>query len=136
MKLLLSFALLLFISACGNEMEHILSGEEKGTDGGDLTEIITIGPYIERCQGFFIGSDIPVDFDCYLEFNAEADRWQFLCEPIEGFDFEPGYIYTLEIRLEDRGEEIQDVGRYTYHFVKVIDTTKVPDDFNSGLSCG
>ena len=129
MKLLLSFALLLFISACGNEMELLL-GEK------DPTKIITIGPYIERCQGFFIGSDIPVDFDCYLEFNPEADRWQFFCEPIHGFDFEPGYIYTLEVRLEDRGEEIQDVGRYIYHFVEVIDKRKAPADFSSGLSCG
>ena len=126
MKLLLSFALLLFISACGNE---------NVTDGEDLTKIITIGPYIERCQGFFIGSDIPVDFDCYLEFNADSADWQFLCEPIHGFDFESGYIYTLEVKLEDRGEEIQDVGRYTYHFVKIIEERKAPDDFSSGLSC-
>ena len=39
MKLLLSFALLLFISVCGNEMEHILSEEENVTDGEDLTKI-------------------------------------------------------------------------------------------------
>ena len=36
----------------------------------------------------------------------------------KGFDFEPGFIYTLEVRLEDRGTEIQDVGRYAYHLVK------------------
>ena len=47
--------------------------------------------------------------DCYLEYNEVLERWEFFYESIQGFDFEPGYIYTLEVRLEDRGE-IQDVG--------------------------
>ena len=42
MKLSLSFALLLLISACGDGTELLLSGV-------DDTKIITIGPYIKRC---------------------------------------------------------------------------------------
>ena len=44
--------------------------------------------------------------------------------------FEPGYFYTLEVRLEDRGPYIQDVGRYSYHLVKVLDKKEAPDDFD------
>lgn len=44
----------------------------------------------------------------------------FFYDGIKGFDYEPGYIWTLKVRLEDRGTEIQDVGRYAYHLVEVI----------------
>ena len=62
--------------------------------------------------------------------TEEAGRWHFFYEGIEGFNFEPGYIYTLEVRLEDRGTEIQDVGRYCYHLIKLLDKVKAPDDFD------
>lgn len=56
----------------------------------------------------------------------------FHYESIRGFDFEPGHIYTLEVRLEDRGE-IQEVGRYAYHLVRIIEKEKAPNDFSYGL---
>ncbi|MCE2396828.1 DUF4377 domain-containing protein [Candidatus Poribacteria bacterium] len=108
MRFLLIIALL-FLSACGEE--HI--------------EIITIGPYTKRCQGF-------VEQDCYLEYNEDSERWEFFYESIQGFDFEPGFVYTLEVRLEDRGTEIQDVGRYAYHLITVVEKKKAPDDFSYG----
>ena len=91
--------------------------------GEDHTEVLTIGPYTERCQGF-------IEQDCYMEFNEEAGRWHFFYEGIEGFKFEPGFIYTLEVRLEDRGTEIQDVGRYSYHLIRILDRVEAPDGFD------
>ena len=76
-------------------------------------ETLTIGPYKVDCVGAF-------EQECYLEFNEESQEWEFFYEHIQGFDFVPGYIYTLKVRLEDRGTEIQDVGRYAYHLVEVI----------------
>ena len=78
-------------------------------------ETITIGPYTETCQGFH-----PVDQQCYLEFNEESQEWEFFYENIQGFDFEPGYIWTLKVRLKDRGAGIQDAGRYAYHLIEVL----------------
>ena len=119
MPFVLVFTLFL-LSACGVENPFSsLVGEE------EHIETITIAPYTERCQGF-------IEQDCYLEFNEDSGQWEFFYEGIQGFDFEPGYIYTLEVRLEDRGTEIQDVGRYAYHLVKVIEKTKAPDDFSYG----
>ena len=119
MRFLLIIALL-FLSACGveNPLSSLVGEEEH-------IEIITIGPYIKRCQGF-------IEQDCYLEYNEDSARWEFFYESIQGFDFEPGFIYTLEVRLEDRGTEIQDVGRYAYHLVKIIEKKKAPDDFSYG----
>lgn len=84
-----------------------------GCDRDEHIETLIIGPYTETCQGF-------IEQQCYLEFNAESQKWEFFYESIQGFDFEPGYIYTLKVRLEDRGTEIQDVGRYAYHLVEVL----------------
>ena len=85
------------------------------TPGEERTEIITIGPYTETCQGFH-----PVDQQCYLEFNERSQEWEFFFENIQGFEFKPGFIWTLKVRLEDRGAGIQDAGRYAYHLVEII----------------
>lgn len=117
MRCVLIFVLL-FLSACDGENPF-------SSLFGEHIETITIGPYIKRCQGF-------IEQDCYLEYNEDSAQWEFFYESIQGFDFEPGFIYTLEVRLEDRGTEIQDVGRYAYHLVKVIEKEKAPDDFTYG----
>ena len=87
----------------------------------EMIETLIIGPYTETCQGF-------IEQQCYLEFNEESQEWEFFYESIRGFNFEPGYIYTLKVRLEDRGTEIQDVGRYAYHLVEVIDKEEASID--------
>ena len=118
MRFLLILALL-FLSACSREnpLSSLVGGEEH-------IEIITIGPYTERCHGAHF------ERDCLMEYNEDSGRWEFFYEGIKGFDFEPGFIYTLEVRLEDRGTEIQDVGRYAYYLVKVIEKKKAPEDFS------
>jgi hypothetical protein len=68
-------------------------------------EILIIGPYKTGCVGAF-------EQECYLEFNEENQRWEFFYEGIEGFDFQPGFIWTLKVSLHEREEGIQDVGRY------------------------
>ena len=124
MRFLLILALL-FLSACG--VENILFPSDRDEEHEEHIEIITIGPYTELCHDAFF------DRDCLVEYNEDKGRWGFFYESIQGFDFEPGFIYTLEVRLEDRGTEIQDVGRYAYHLVKISTIsrkTKAPDDFS------
>lgn len=118
----LALALLMACSEIAEIYEEF--GDEKQEDIHEAhTEILTIGPFTMTCYG-------PFEQDCLMEYNEEAGRWHFFYDGIEGFDFEPGYIYTLEVRLEDRGTEIQDVGRYSYHLIKLLDKVKAPDDFD------
>lgn len=91
------------------------------TPSKENIEIITIGPYTKTCQGF-------IEQECYLEFNEERQAWEFFYESIRGFNFEPGFIWTLKVRLEDQGTEIQDVGRYAYHLVEVLSKEKASVD--------
>ena len=110
---------LLFLSACGadNPISSLIGS-------GEHIEVITIGPYTELCH------DAHFERPCLVEYNEESGRWEFFYEGIQGFEFEPGFIYTLEVRLEERDPGIQDVGRYAYHLVKVIEKKKAPDDFS------
>ncbi len=96
--LLFTLIILSVIIGCGWD-EHI--------------ETLTIGPYEVDCVGAF-------EQECYLEFNEESQEWHLFYEGIVGFDFEPGFIWTLKVKLKDRGTEIQDVGRYAYHLVEII----------------
>ena len=117
-KLLIPTALLLlwFTIGCGRERTLKI---DDSIDG--MMETLIIGPYTETCQGF-------VEQQCYLEFNEERQAWEFFYESIQGFDFESGYIWTLKVRLEDRGTEIQDVGRYAYHLVEILSKVEAPVD--------
>ena len=86
----------------------------------DNLGILVIGPYTQTCQGF-------IEQTCFLEYNDDSRQWEFFYEEIQGFDFEPGFLYTLEARLEDRGTDIQDVGRYAYHLVDVLSRREVSE---------
>ena len=85
-----------------------------GCGWNEHIETLIIGPYKVDCVGAF-------EQECYLEFNEESQRWHFFYEGIQGFDFEPGFIWTLKVSLHEREEGIQDVGRYEYRLVEVLD---------------
>lgn len=91
---------ILFVITGYNRDEHI--------------ETLIIGPYKVDCVGAF-------EQECYLEFNEESQEWHFFYEGIQGFDFEPGFIWTLKVSLHEREEGIQDVGRYEYRLVEILD---------------
>ncbi len=119
---IVAILMLVLLTACAEIYEEFREHEENDKHE-EHTEILTLGPYTMQCYG-------PFEQDCFMEYNEEAGRWHFFYDGIEGFHFEPGYIYTLEVRLEDRGTEIQDVGRYSYHLIKIVDKVKAPDDFD------
>ncbi len=96
---LFTLILLPFIIGCGWD-EHI--------------ETLIIGPYEVDCVGAF-------EQECYLEFNEENQEWHLFYEGIVGFDFEPGFIWTLKVSLHEREEGIQDVGKYEYRLVEILD---------------
>lgn len=109
-KLILSITLLLLTFTVGCEREVTTNGNGPTNKN---TEILIIGPYRTECPSFS-GSD------CYLEFNEESQEWHFFYESVQGFDFVPGYIYRLKVRLVERPEGIQDVGKYEYHLIEVL----------------
>lgn len=118
-KTMLSIALLLLTFSIGCDRTNTI--DTLITPGEENMEILIIGPYTETCQGF-------IEQSCFLEFNEASQEWHLFYENIQGFDYEPGFIWTLKVRLEDRGTEIQDVGRYAYHLVEVVSKEAASSD--------
>ena len=85
------------------------------------TEILIIGPYKTTCVGAF-------EQECYLEFNEESQRWHFFYNGIRGFDFEPGFIWTLKVSLHEYSGDIQDVGKYEYRLIEVLEKKEASVD--------
>ena len=86
--------------------------------GGDDTEVleVTVGPELEECVGAFPMNCMVVDGGLFYD-------------PIDGFDYEPGYEYRLKIerydRWPDREEPPQDAGKYGYRLIEVLEKAKV-----------
>ena len=59
--------------------------------------------------------------------SSEDSQWSNFYNPIEGFDYEPGYLYTIEVTVESVPEEqiVADGSSLKYALVKVVD--KVAD---------
>lgn len=106
------------VTSCLALVLLVLMSCDNGVRSDERTEVITIGPYIQTCQGF-------IEQECFLIYNDDLQTWELFYESIEGFDFAEGFIYTLKVRLVDRGADIQDVGRYAYHLVEVLSKEEV-----------
>ena len=62
-----------------------------------------------------------------LQVKYEGNQdWQLFYSSIEGFEYEQGYIYTIEVikRERDRENRPMDVSSYTYHLKSVLEKTK------------
>jgi heat shock protein HslJ len=58
----------------------------------------------------------------------ENEAWQYFYSQIHGFDFEPGYLYKLEVQEEklDPSQLPQDVSSIKYTMVSVLEKTEDP----------
>ena len=103
-----------FITGCetGSEFKNPCHGSWISRCGGN-TETLIIGPYKTDCVGAF-------EQECYLEFNEKSQQWEFFYDGIQGFDFEPGFIWTLKVSLHEYSGDIQDVGLYEYRLIEVL----------------
>lgn len=57
-----------------------------------------------------------------------SNQWQFFYNSIEGFDFEPGFIYQLEVIRENIADPPPDGFSYRYELRDVLSKEDVPPD--------
>ena len=120
--LLITLILLPITIGCGPDSEFKSPCKGSWISRCDAnTKILIIGPYRTTCTGAF-------EQECYLEFNEEAQKWFFFYDGIDGFDYEPGYIYTLKVSVFEYAYEIQDAGIYDYRLIEVLDKVEAPID--------
>lgn len=60
--------------------------------------------------------------------TIEPEAWQYFYDQIEGFDFEEGSVFQLEVAKTERplqgGQIPADAGKYQYRLVRIISKTK------------
>lgn len=62
---------------------------------------------------------------CFLVRENDSERWLFMYEGIEGFSYEPGYQYTVEVWRQTLPiDGIADALPYKYTLIRVIDKVK------------
>lgn len=114
MKTLLSFAFLLLtvtVSA-GNP------------DSGDATEVIRmrINSSKADCNGYNGNTQ------CFMVQKGGSigmDHWEMLREPIEGFDYEEGFVYDITVKIEQIPNAAVGEQRVKYILVDVVAKTAV-----------
>ncbi len=121
-KLILLFTLVLtsLTIGCDPEFKNPCTGSWISRCAAN-TEILIIGPYRTECVGAF-------EQDCFLEYNEESQRWFFFYDGIKGFDFEPGFIYRLKVSLHEYAVEYQDIGKYEYRLIEVLNKEEMSVD--------
>ena len=101
-------ALVLALSACD------LTGPDE-----DLV-VLYVGPERVECMGF-------TQQTCYLVRDRPEDDWEYFYDPIEGFDFEPGFLYTLLVRKEEVENPPADGSRYRWTLEEILEKKRAPD---------
>lgn len=83
-----------------------------------------------------ISKDVTPVQEVFLVKERDAQEWSLFYNDIEGFDYEPGYEYVLEVREEKLDEPTMNNTRaIKYHLVKEISKTKkiskgIPQNIN------
>lgn len=120
--LLLSMVALIFLSGCSDD------------DGQPRTTDMRINHY----RGTGTGEGL---FLTYLVQEGEdigTDNWSNFYSSIEGFSYEPGYIYDLSVTVERIDNPPADGSSYDYMLKEIISKEKVDDEtvFNVYLKSG
>ena len=83
--------------------------------------LIRVNHYKEDCVGL-------IEQECFLVQQEDAigsDNWTFFYDDIVGFTFIAGFIYDLDVKIEERNPIPQDIGKYRYTLIKVISQTPI-----------
>ena len=103
LKQLLFVILIVFtLSACQNS-----TAEETG-------EIIYIDSKTVDCEGV-------MPQKCLLVKESKEADWSYFYDQIEGFQYEPGYSYTLLVKITTIDNPPQDASSRHYQLIKVLE---------------
>ena len=82
---------------------------------------IRVNFYTELCTGIILQK-------CYLIQEEDAiggNNWQLFYEPIEGFDYVPGYIYDLDITIKQVKDSTLDNSSFRYTLNRILSKSNI-----------
>ena len=98
-----------------------LSGACAGTDPdeGDANEkTMFVGPERRTCQTVILTQ-------CMVEGPTAQGPWTFFYGEIEGFHYEPGFVYELRVLVVPVPNPPQDASSLRYVLVRLVSKTRV-----------
>lgn len=109
MKKLLILAGTAFLSACSMQYQTL-----------DQDSLLYVNSQTKECSG--VGP-----MTCLQVRTTEDQDWQLFYQKIEGFDYEPGYQYQLQVKKETVENPPADSSSIKYTLVKIISKLEVKD---------
>lgn len=104
-------ALSILLSACAGSATDALYGPEE-------VLVLEVAPTRVACVGEMI--------DQCLQVRAPGEEtWQKFYDPIEGFSYEEGFLYTLEVGRRERLDPPADASAYVYRLLRIMDKEAV-----------
>ena len=109
---LLMIGLIFTIDACGVGIGEIMAADEE--------KVLIVGPEFVDCEG-------EERQKCLLIKRMAEEEWELFYDPIEGFEYEEGYIYELVVRTEQVENPPADGSSLRWILVEVINKTQVEE---------
>lgn len=91
-----------------------------GLTGPDRDEMVVleIGPNLVDCWG-------PFPRLCMLVRSDPSGEWSFFYDPIEGFEYEEGFVYRVELIRRQVSNPPADGSSVAYRLVRVLSRERV-----------
>lgn len=101
----------------------LLIGTTFGCKKDSKYTLIKINSYTEKCQGVS-------EMNCLLvQMGSDigTDNWTYFYDAIEGFQYEEGYVYQLQVLKHQIGNPPADGSSVRYVLVNLISKTKATE---------
>ncbi len=107
-NLVILFVLVITIASCSS----LTQGQEEATQ-----KTLFVGPEREACIG-------AVPQECYLIKENLEDKWEFLYDEIEGFEYEEGWTYKLRVEQQTVDDPPADGSSLRLILIEVVSKVK------------
>ncbi|MEG1586131.1 MAG: DUF4377 domain-containing protein [Bacteroidales bacterium] len=89
----------------------------------EQSEVLLINSSLVDCHGVGPMKCYQVK---YPDQQGQTDAWETMYTQIEGFDYEPGYVYKLKVKKEilDKKDLPQDASSIRYTLISVVSKTR------------
>lgn len=80
-------------------------------------QVLYVAPYTRTCMGMY-------EMQCMLVREDPDDEWGNWYTPIEGFEYEPGYHYTLLVGWREIPNPPADGSSRAYWLIRIVEKTQ------------
>ena len=86
-------------------------------EGGEVRRL-TVDAQTQECVGVAVQQCLRVRY-------APDAEWELFYDEIEGFDYEPGFVYVLDVEVRRVADPPADGSSLAYRLVRVVDKRAV-----------